>query len=117
MADDRFVYERKTTDPRSWTTFSTEHLAFALHRITGWLLLGWVVVHLVVPATSSPAAVWRPTSKAVIVGLLSVALFHGFNGSRLIVAELGFGAGNTRRLFQGTVLLCALLIAVLGWSL
>jgi succinate dehydrogenase/fumarate reductase cytochrome b subunit len=117
MTEDELVYRRDGANPQSWSTYSDEHLAFLLHRVTGWLLLGWVVLHLVVPVTNGPAAIWYPTSDLFVTALLSVLLFHGFNGLRLIVAELGYGAASTRRLFQATLLVCLLLVVVLGWSL
>lgn len=91
-----------------------EHVAFALHRITGWLLLAWVGVHLVWPAvTRTPSAVWRPTRTAVAVLLLAVLVFHAFNGVRLLLAECaGFGVGNTERGFGVMLAVSILVLAV-----
>lgn len=115
MRDNQLVYERNVSNPRSWREFSVEHVAFGLHRVTGWLLLGWVAVHLGVPALGTPSAVWAPTSTAVIVTLLSVLLFHVLNGVRLLVAELtGVGTTHARRVFQGTLALCVVLVVALG---
>lgn len=116
MQGDDPIYERRIRNPHEWWNFSIEHTAFALHRISGWLLLGWVVLHLGIPTTTrSATAVWIPGSKAIIVGLLVVFVFHGLNGIRLLVTELtGTGAGNVRLAFQVTVVLCAVLIVVLG---
>lgn len=115
MREDSLVYERNVTDPRSWREFTVEHIAFGLHRITGWLLLGWITVHLAIPALGSASDVWIPTSIAVIVGLLSVFLFHALNGIRLLVAELtGFGTARARWVFRGTLAICAVLVVTLG---
>lgn len=116
MMDKKLVYERNVTTPRSWTKFSTGHVAFGLHRLTGWILLGWVVVHLGFPAVfSSPTAVYRPTATPVIVGLVSVALFHVLNGVRLLVAELtSHGIETAKRTFQVTLLISVILSIVLG---
>jgi succinate dehydrogenase/fumarate reductase cytochrome b subunit len=118
MSDDQIVYQRNVSDPRSWGDFSVEHVAFGLHRVTGWLLLGWTLVHLGLPALSSPEAVWAPTSTTSIVFVMTILLFHGFNGIRLLLAELtGVGAGNPKRLFGATVALCAALVVGLGGML
>lgn len=118
MSDERLIYRRTLGDVRQWRNVSVEVLAFWLHRITGWLLLGWIGLHLAIPAiTDAPTAIWFPTWKVAIVFLLSIVVFHALNGIRLMVAEMGLGAGQTRRTFQTTLLLCALVIVILGWSL
>ncbi|MFB6086919.1 MAG: hypothetical protein ABEJ85_00230 [Haloarculaceae archaeon] len=118
MPDDQIVYRRNVSNPRSWGEFSVEHVAFGIHRVTGWLLLGWVLVHLGLPALSAPDAVWAPTATTTIVLLMAVLLFHGFNGARLLVAEFtGVGAGNPKQLFLATVVLCAVLVVGLGGAL
>lgn len=125
MEGNRLQYRRKLSKINSWRDFSIQHAAFALHRITGWLLLVWVCVHLGFPTITSGASVWNPVvelgssaSKIVIVGLFAILLFHAFNGIRLIAAELlGVGAGSTRIVFLGTVALSGLLLVILGISL
>jgi succinate dehydrogenase / fumarate reductase cytochrome b subunit len=102
--------------------FSARHAAFALHRVTGWLLLGWVVVHLGVPTVSGGSAVWNPlvdlgepAAEAVVVGLFAVLIFHSFNGIRLIAAELfGVGIATARRVFLWTLVLSAVLLVAMG---
>lgn len=118
MSDDRLVYRRDVSDPSSWRDFSIQHWAFALHRITGWLLLGWIVFHLAIPAADSPSAVWVPTSTIVIVLLLTILLFHLLNGTRLLVAELtGVGSATSRHAIVGTVVVCLILVVGLGGQL
>jgi len=115
MRDNQLVYKRNVSSPSSWLDFSIEHVAFAIHRITGWLLLGWVVVHLGLPAITAPSTVWTPMSTATIVALLSVFVFHALNGVRLLVAELaGVGTTHARQVFQGTLVLCVVLVIVMG---
>lgn len=121
MRENRLTYRRKVSDVKSWRNFSIHHVAFALHRITGWALLGWVVVHLGLPLLGG-SSVWNPLtelsaplSEVIVIGLLAVLLFHLFNGIRLLAAELlGIGAGNAKYLFLGTVVTSALLVAGLG---
>ncbi|WP_377071359.1 hypothetical protein [Natribaculum luteum] len=116
MKEDRVIYRRKLLEFGSWTDFSTGHAAFVLHRLTGWLLLGWILIHLVVPAVrTSPDAVHIPGSNAVIVSLLAILVFHGFNGIRLILAELGgTTADHNRVAFFLSIILSAILISLLG---
>ena len=115
MKDDQLVYKRNVSNPGSWRDFSIEHVAFGFHRITGWLLLIWVAIHLGLPSLGTPSAVWVPTSTPVIVGLLSVFFFHLLNGCRLLVAEMtGVGTQNARTVFQGTLVLCVILVIALG---
>ncbi|WP_167768467.1 hypothetical protein [Haloarcula amylovorans] len=110
------VYRREVTNVSSWREFSVPHVAFALHRITGWLLLIWVGYHLVLPAlTASPTSVQPPGGKLLTVGLLSVLFFHGINGIRLLINEsLGLGIGSIERLFKGTVAATAI-TAIVMW--
>ncbi|MEF8800279.1 MAG: succinate dehydrogenase, cytochrome b556 subunit [Halolamina sp.] len=122
MGNNSIEYRRKLASVKSWTDFSARHVAFALHRITGWLLLGWVVVHLGLPAVTTGPSVWNPLrdlpgplSRVVVVGLLSVLVFHIFNGIRLLAAELfGVGIKTTRRVFLWTLATSVLLVIGLG---
>lgn len=92
------------------------HLTFALHRVTGWLLLGWIVVHLAFPALqTAPTAVFIPSSTPVIMVLLAVSVFHTLNGLRLLTAEFtGFGTGNTKAVFLGTLVLVGVIVVGAG---
>lgn len=125
MRENRLEYRRKLSNVSGWRNFSVQHVAFALHRITGWLLLCWVVVHLGLPAVSSGPSVWNPldaldptAATAVIVGLFAVLLFHMFNGVRLLAAELlGFGAGSTKTVFLGTLVVCIASVLAVGVAL
>ena len=122
MTRNRLEYRRELSRLESWREFSIRHLAFAFHRITGWLLLGWVALHLALPTVTAGPAVWNPLgqlspplAEAVVVGLFAVLVFHTFNGLRLIAAELfGAGIGTAKRVFQGTLVACALVVVGMG---
>lgn len=122
MGEKRLQYQRRLSRIESWTDFSARHVAFALHRITGWLLLGWVVVHLGVPAASDGTTVWNPlvatsepVSKMVVVALFAVLVFHSFNGIRLVAAELfGVGIATAKRVFLWTLIISVLLVIGMG---
>lgn len=113
------IYRRKLFDPGSWRDFSAGHSAFVLHRLTGWLLLVWIAVHLVIPlADSSVLTVYIPTSAWVIVSLLAVLVFHTLNGLRLVVIELGMlPLSENRASFWFTLGLSVLIVAILGAGL
>jgi succinate dehydrogenase / fumarate reductase cytochrome b subunit len=80
-----------------------ERYLYTLHRLTGLGLLFYFLLHILV--TSSRAfgeASWQQAMGAVsgplfVLGefLVFVAfVFHGLNGLRLILVELGFGIGK-----------------------
>lgn len=119
MKEDRVIYRRKLSTFSSWTDFSIGHVAFALHRVTGWLLLGWILIHLTVPAVrTSPQAVHIPGSSAVIVAVLAVLVFHSFNGIRLILAEFGGLTADYNRIsFYLTTAISVAAIGILGVGL
>ena len=110
------VYRREVSDIGSWREFSVPHVAFALHRVTGWLLLGWVGYHLVVPMlTGASTSVQPPSGNLFTVAVLSVLFFHGINGLRLLVVEFSSrGVDYIEQLFKGTVVATGL-TAVLTW--
>lgn len=122
MRENRLEYRRNLSNREAWSDFSVQHTAFALHRITGWALLGWVVIHLGFPVMGSGSSVWNPlvelaapVSKLVVVGLFAVLIFHVFNGIRLLAAELlGAGAGNTKGVFLFTLAVSSLLVVGMG---
>lgn len=120
MSEQKPVYKRRIFDPRSWSDFAVGHVAYALHRVTGWLLIGWVGLHLVWPllAPGSSATVYIPGSDLVFIGLFAVLLFHGFNGIRLMIVELGgiTPAGN-RWAFWVSLVASVVLLIPLGVGL
>jgi succinate dehydrogenase / fumarate reductase cytochrome b subunit len=109
----------------SWREYSAQHVAFALHRITGWLLLGWVVLHLALPVATTGPDVWNPLTalpgaggKVLVTGLFAVLVFHAFNGIRLLAAELfGVGIRTAKSVFLSTLVASVALIVVMGGSL
>lgn len=119
MDDERIIYRRTLFDVRSWGDFGIGHVAFIFHRVTGWLLLGWIIAHLLVPALrSAPSNVYVPSSTVVIVALLAVLVFHALNGIRLMIVEVGgLTASGNRFAFWLTLGLSALLVVALGVGL
>jgi len=83
-----------------------ERLAFVMHRVTGVILVGYLLLHIVVTNTPARAGweAWSRTMEAFGASIvnrigefivLGSILFHGLNGIRLILAEfLGFTVGR-----------------------
>ncbi|WIV67027.1 hypothetical protein [Natrialbaceae archaeon AArc-T1-2] len=119
MDDEQLIYGRDLLAARSWRNFAVGHVAFTLHRLTGWLLLAWIGIHLLVPILqASPSSVYNPTSTWIIVALLAVLVFHSFNGIRLVIVELGgLTASGNRLSFWLTVGASAALVILMGVSL
>lgn len=117
LNENRVTYRRRVSDLKSWLRYTPEHVAFALHRITGWLLLGWVGLHLAIPVLEG-GNVYVPESAAMTVFVIAVLVFHGFNGIRLIAAELfGVGISQARRVFYATLIAAAALVIITGVTL
>lgn len=113
-----------------------ERYLYTLHRLTGLGLLAYFLLHIVV--TSSRAfgqPAWERAMGAVTGPLFKVGeflvflafAFHGINGIRLAIIELGFGVGkpiepvypyrtsvDTQRPMALAVLLLAALLAAAG---
>lgn len=117
MSDRGPIYKRRIVDPRSWSDFSIGHVAYALHRTTGWLLLTWIGLHLVVPLLlpGSNLSVYVPRAEWVFIVLFSVLIFHGLNGLRLIAVELGGISANGNRLAFWASLSASVLLLVPLW--
>ena len=85
--------------------------AWIFHKLTGWILVGYLFAHIAVLSTAIGV---NPASDAVAggtdlytetlvgledllvvrfleVGLLATAVFHIFNGIRLLLVDLGIG--------------------------
>ncbi|WP_436934393.1 succinate dehydrogenase, cytochrome b556 subunit [Halovenus marina] len=105
-------YDRGTVeDFGRWREFSAGMWAWIFHKLTGWILIGYLFTHIAVLSTSIGV---DPGSEAVLsqgdfytstlqgleellivrfleVGLLAVAVFHILNGIRLLFVDLGIG--------------------------
>ena len=81
--------------------FSAGMWAWILHKFTGWILVGYLFMHVAVlsSALQSPevyTATIQGLEELVIVrigeiALLAVAVFHILNGIRLLMVDLGIG--------------------------
>ncbi|GEM86470.1 succinate dehydrogenase, cytochrome b556 subunit [Meiothermus granaticius] len=93
--------------------------AFFLHRISGLALLLWLFIHTL----NIASAMWGPAVSNRLmaffhvpifqIGLLLVtaaAMYHSFNGLRIILMDFtGWGVRYQRQLWYGVLGLCVLL--------
>lgn len=104
-----------------WQEFSAGMWAWIFHKFTGWVLVGYLFMHIAVLST---ATVGAETYSATIsgleglviirvleVGLLAVAVFHILNGVRLLFIDLGVGLESQEQTFY-VALVATGLIAV-----
>ncbi|PCR89574.1 succinate dehydrogenase, cytochrome b556 subunit [Natrinema ejinorense] len=109
-----------------WKEFSAGMWAWILHKFSGWILIGYLFMHIPVLSTSigavngDPAAIQQQTDvytqtvrgleglfiiRLMEVGLLSVAVFHILNGVRLLMVDLGVGLDSQDKSFYASVML------------
>jgi len=97
--------------------------AWLLHRITGLAIILYLLMHLVVISsvlwgTGSFDAVMaflkRPWFAAGELLLVTAVIYHGLNGLRIILFDLGVGVRHQKALFWGAFLLT---LAGFGWAL
>ncbi len=110
-----------------WREFSAGMWAWVFHKLTGWILVGYLFTHIAVLSTAIGV---DPGSSAVAgeadmytetlqgleellivrfleVGLLAVAVFHIFNGVRLLFVDLGIGLEVQDRSFYASLVITA----------
>lgn len=87
---------------------NVERFLYTLHRITGVLLVFYLMAHiLVVGSRAFGQEAWENAMRLVGAGnpvvrffeylLVAIVVFHATNGIRLVLGELGFGIGRPRR--------------------
>lgn len=85
-----------------------ERVAFTLHRVTGVLLVAYLVMHLYATSLTLDPKAWLEFVRATENPLVkfgewvvaSSLIFHGLNGIRLLFTEfLGVGIGRPRKGF------------------
>ncbi|MFB6110707.1 MAG: succinate dehydrogenase, cytochrome b556 subunit [Halodesulfurarchaeum sp.] len=110
-------------------TFSPGMWAWLLHKVTGWVLTGYLFAHVAVlstaiPAASSPEAIAAGTGlytrtlqglegillvRILELGLLTAAVFHMTNGVRLLFVDLGYGLERQVELFYAALAVTAVI--------
>ena len=80
---------------RGW---NIERALFILQRVTGWVLLGYLIAHVIfVNQVNQGPQVWGAVTsiehtllgKIFFISLGALITFHGLNGLRIILVELG----------------------------
>lgn len=110
--------EPRWRDPGWW--------AFALNRLTGHLLVLYLVLHLIVLSqlADGPAG-WdrlleifgsRPFLVADTL-LIAAVVFHGLNGLRVAALTFGLGARHTTALIVAVLAVSAALTAAAAWAI
>ncbi len=108
-----------------WREFSAGMWAWIFHKLTGWILIGYLFAHVAVlstaigvnPASDAVAAGTDLYTETLVgledllivrfleVGLLATAVFHIFNGIRLLFVDLGIGLEAQDRSFYASLVL------------
>lgn len=112
--------------------FSAGMWAWVLHKVTGWVLAGYLFAHVAVlstaiPAASNPDAIAAETDlytqtirglegillvRVLEIGLLAAAVFHMTNGVRLLLIDMGIGLDRQAETFYASILITALVTLV-----
>jgi len=83
--------------------------AYALHRVTGLVLVFYLLMHIMVISSAMVAGksafdallgvLQTPFWVVMDLGLVAVVLFHALNGVRLLLFDLGVGVRSQKLLF------------------
>jgi len=88
------------------TRFTIERWAYTLHRITGFIMVVYLYMHIIVTSFRlGGEPIWKqimgainsPLTHPFEVIVFGALFYHGINGIRLILAELGIIAGKPSR--------------------
>ena len=101
-------------------------LAFALNRLTGVIVLGYLVAHMVVLSqlAAGPSG-WDSLlgtfgSRPFLVGdtlLIGAVTFHALSGARVVALTFGLGTRHSGALFGLVLGASALLTGLAGWAI
>lgn len=100
--------------------------AFLLNRIAALALLLYLILHLLALSTvllgvaafdDTMAFLHRPAFVPLEVALLAALLYHGLNGIRLILLDVGVGVRHQKRLFWAAFALSLAGTLAGGWFL
>ncbi len=96
--------------------------AWILHRVTGLVIVFYLVLHILVissvlwgPGTfdATMDALRRPVFAAGELMLVGAGLYHGLNGIRIILFDLGVGIRQQKAFFAGVL---ALSVVGFAWA-
>ena len=102
-----------------WREFSAGMWAWVFHKFTGWVLIGYLFVHISVLSTAMSGANTYNTTlqsleglllvRILEVGLLAVAAFHILNGIRLLFVDLGVGLESQDKSFYASLVITGII--------
>ena len=115
-----------------------ERLAFVLHRVTGFILLAYLLAHIIVTNTPARTGSWsswehlmslfnNPFNRFGEFIVMGALIFHGLNGIRLLLTEffnIGIGEPEipkppyippTARSLQRRILYIVFVLSIILW--
>ncbi len=104
----------------------TGYVAWLLNRITGILVIAYLVAHVWVThhlaeGPRSYGAVMKvlssPFFSLLEIGLIGVVLYHACNGVRVILVDFGRGAVTHKRLLWATMAVGVVIFVFSVWEL
>jgi succinate dehydrogenase / fumarate reductase cytochrome b subunit len=103
-----------------WKEFQAGMWAWIFHKFTGWILVGYLFTHIAVLSTATAdAATYTETLqtlegifivRVLEIGLLSTAVFHILNGTRLLLVDLGIGLDSQDKSFYASLVLTGAIV-------
>ncbi|MFC6955150.1 succinate dehydrogenase, cytochrome b556 subunit [Halorubellus litoreus] len=103
-----------------WKEFQAGMWAWIFHKFTGWILVGYLFTHIAVLSTATTGAeTYTQTLQSLEsifivrileIGLLSTAVFHILNGTRLLLVDLGIGLGSQDKSFYASLVLTGAIV-------
>lgn len=118
------AYESVSRSPGTVYRGRSGQWAFVAHRITGFLVFFFLLLHIVDVSLIAWPRVYDEVHelygnvllRLFEVGLLGALVFHSLNGLRIVMIDFFPGSiRNERRVLSGVVALTALLTAAGGW--
>lgn len=101
-------------------------LAFALNRLTGHILILYLILHLIILSQllDGPAGWDRLLdlfgSRPFLVGdvlLIAAVVFHGLNGLRVAALTFGYGSRHTTALILAVLAASTVLTGLAAWAI
>jgi succinate dehydrogenase / fumarate reductase cytochrome b subunit len=103
-----------------WKEFQAGMWAWIFHKFTGWILVGYLFTHIAVLSTAIQGPESYTTTlqslesifvvRILEIGLLSTAVFHILNGTRLLLVDLGIGLGSQDKSFYASLVLTGAIV-------
>jgi succinate dehydrogenase / fumarate reductase cytochrome b subunit len=107
-----------------WREFAPGMWAWILHKFTGWVLIGYLFMHVAVLSTAIDAAAGDPAAytdtiqgleeilvvRVLEIGLLATAVFHILNGVRLLMVDLGVGLEAQDKTFYAALIVTGAIV-------